>query len=63
MSVLEWQETKLAVQNRMPLSLDATVVNYIDCQITLGEALPCPQTAAQQHLEEERQQLHGAMGM
>ncbi|NJL79796.1 MAG: RNA polymerase sigma factor SigF [Richelia sp. SM2_1_7] len=62
-SVQEWQETKLAVQNRMPLSLDATVVNYVDCQITLGEALPCPHTAAQQHLEEERQQLHGAMGM
>jgi RNA polymerase sigma-B factor len=62
-SLQEWQETKLAVQNRMPLSLDATVVNYIDCQITLGEALPCPRSAALQQLEEERQQLRGAVNM
>jgi RNA polymerase sigma-B factor len=56
-SLQEWQETKLAAQNRMPLSLDATVVNYIDCQITLGESLPCPRSTAQQQREEERQQL------
>ncbi len=62
-SVQEWQETKLAAQNRMPLSLDATVVHHFDCQITLGEALPCPRSAAQQQQEEERQQLHGALGM
>ncbi|NWF60696.1 MAG: RNA polymerase sigma factor SigF [Fischerella sp.] len=62
-SVQEWQETKLAAQNRMPLSLDATVVNYIDCQITLGEALPCPRSAAQQQQQEERQQLQGAINM
>jgi RNA polymerase sigma-B factor len=62
-SLQEWQETKLAVQNRMPLSLDATVVHYVDCQITLGEALTCPRTAAQQQLEEERQQLQGAISL
>ncbi len=62
-SVQEWQETKLAAQNRLPLSLDATVVNNIDCQITLGEALPCPRTAAQQQQDEERQQLQGAIAM
>ncbi|MBF1989692.1 RNA polymerase sigma factor SigF [Fischerella thermalis] len=62
-SVQEWQETKLAAQNRMPLSLDATVVNYIDCQITLGEALPCPRSGAQQLQHEERQQLQGAISM
>ncbi len=62
-SVQEWQETKLAAQNRMPLSLDATVVNYIDCQITLGEALPCPRSSAQQQQQEERQQLQGAISM
>ncbi|MFQ4142504.1 RNA polymerase sigma factor SigF [Chlorogloeopsis sp. ULAP02] len=60
-STQEWLETKLAAQNRMPLSLDATVVNYIDCQITLGEALPCPRSAAEQQREEERQQLQGAI--
>ncbi|MDJ0675652.1 MAG: RNA polymerase sigma factor SigF [Calothrix sp. MO_167.B42] len=62
-SLQEWQETKLAVQNRMPLSLDATVVHYVDCQITLGEALTCPRTAAQQQQEEERQQLQGAISL
>ncbi|BDA66206.1 RNA polymerase sigma-37 factor [Rivularia sp. IAM M-261] len=57
----EWQETKLAAQNRMPLSLDATVVHYVDCQITLGEALPCPRSTSVQLEEEERQQLQGAI--
>ncbi|GAB1538446.1 RNA polymerase sigma factor SigF [Scytonema sp. NUACC21] len=60
-SVQEWQETKLAAQNRLPLSLDATVVQNVDCQITLGEALPCPRSAALQQLEEEQQQLQGAI--
>jgi RNA polymerase sigma-B factor len=59
----EWQETKLAAQNRMPLSLDATVVHYVDCQITLGEALACPHNASLQHEEEERQQLQGAINL
>ncbi|WP_373528791.1 RNA polymerase sigma factor SigF [Nostoc sp.] len=62
-SVQEWQETKLAAQNRMPLSLDATAVNYIDCQITLGEALPCPRSHVLLQEEEERQQLQGAINM
>jgi RNA polymerase sigma-B factor len=62
-SVQEWQETKLAAQNRLPLSLDATVVHYVDCQITLGEALPCPRSVVLQQQEEERQQLQGAISM
>ncbi len=62
-SVQEWQETKLAAQNRMPLSLDATAVNYVDCQITLGEALPCPRSHVLLQEEEERQQLQGAINM
>ncbi|BAZ49620.1 RNA polymerase sigma factor SigF [Nostoc sp. CENA67] len=62
-SLQEWQETKLAAQNRMPLSLDATAVHYVDCQITLGEALPCPRSTALQIQEEERQQLQGAISM
>jgi RNA polymerase sigma-B factor len=62
-SVQEWQETKLAAQNRMPLSLDATAVHYVDCQITLGEALPCPRSNALQQQEEERQQLQGAISL
>jgi RNA polymerase sigma-B factor len=59
----EWQETKLAAQNRMPLSLDATAVHYVDCQITLGEALPCPRSTVLQQQEEERQQLQGAINL
>ncbi|MEM7724763.1 MAG: RNA polymerase sigma factor SigF [Cyanobacteria bacterium P01_A01_bin.45] len=62
-SLQEWQETKLAAQNRMPLSLDATVVHYVDTQVTLGEALPCQKSSSQQQLEEERQQLQGAINM
>lgn len=62
-SVQEWQETKLAVQNRMPLSLDATIVQNIDCPITLGEALPCQRSVAVQQQNEERQQLQGAISM
>jgi RNA polymerase sigma-B factor len=62
-SVQEWQETKLAAQNRMPLSLDATAVHYVDCQVSLGEALPCPHSTALQQQDEERQQLQGAINM
>lgn len=62
-SLQEWQETKLASQNRMPLSLDATAVHYVDCQITLGEALPCPRSHILQQEEEERQQLQGAISL
>jgi len=63
-SVQEWQETKLAAQNRMPLSLDATVNNnYVDCPMTLGEALPCQRSTDMQQLAEERQQLQNAISM
>jgi RNA polymerase sigma-B factor len=62
-SLQEWQETKLAAQNRMPLSLDATAVHYVDCQVSLGEALPCPRSTALQQQDEERQQLQGAINM
>ncbi|TAF08470.1 MAG: RNA polymerase sigma factor SigF [Nostocales cyanobacterium] len=59
----EWQECKLAVQNRMPLSLDATTINYLDYHITLGDLLPCPHTTLLQQQQEERLQLQGAMSM
>jgi RNA polymerase sigma-B factor len=63
LSLQEWQEMKLAVQNRLPLSLDTTPVKYIDCQTTLGEMLPCPYTTALQQQQEERQQLEKAISM
>ena len=62
-SVQEWRETKLAVQNRMPLSLDATIIQNIDCQLTLGEAITCQRSVAVQQQDEERQQLQGAISM
>ena len=60
-SVQEWRDTQLATQNRLTLSLDTTVIQQIDCPITLGEALPDPRSTTLQQQEEERQQLQGAM--
>jgi RNA polymerase sigma-B factor len=59
--VQEWRESKLAVQNRLPLSLDATVSRQIDCPISLGETLPDTRYQAFQYLEEDRQQLEDAL--
>jgi RNA polymerase sigma-B factor len=62
-SIEEWQEIKLAAQNRMPLSLDNTTSNYADCSVTWADLLPCPHTTALQQQQEEQQQLEGAMSM
>jgi RNA polymerase sigma-B factor len=60
-SLQEWQESKLATQNRAPLSLDATINQSVDSQLTLGEILPDTHHEALRHWEEERQELQGAM--
>ena len=60
-SVQEWRDSNLAVQNRITLSLDTTVVQHVDCPVTLGEALPDPSSLVLQQQEEDRQQLQGAM--
>ena len=57
----EWQESKLANQNRAPLSLDTTVSQMVDCPTTLGEMLPDIRNEAWQHREEDLQQLQGAL--
>lgn len=57
----EWQEIKMAIKNRSPLSLDATVCQQIDSPITLGDTLPDMHYLALQRLEEDRQQLHRAL--
>ncbi|HIK40053.1 MULTISPECIES: RNA polymerase sigma factor SigF [Thermoleptolyngbya] len=59
-SVHEWREIKMAVRNRLPLSLDATV-QQVDSSITLGETLPDVRYQALQRLEEDRQQLQRAL--
>ena len=60
-SLQEWLDSKLAFQNRMVLSLDSTVIQHHDCQIKLADALPDQRSTSLQQLEEERQQLQGAM--
>lgn len=60
-SVNEWLDSKLAVQNRIVLSLDSTVIQHFDCQIKLADSLPDQRSTVLQQQEEERQQLQGAM--
>ncbi|NEP00636.1 MAG: RNA polymerase sigma factor SigF [Symploca sp. SIO2E9] len=61
-SLQKWQESKLAAQNRKPLSLDATMGHTADVPtMTLGETLLDPRQQALQHWEEDRQQLQGAI--
>jgi RNA polymerase sigma-B factor len=60
-SLKDWQESQLALQNRSPLSLDATVEQMVDCPLTLGDMLPDSHDEALRHREEDRQQLQGAM--
>ncbi|MGF1495307.1 MAG: RNA polymerase sigma factor SigF [Elainellaceae cyanobacterium] len=60
-SLHEWREIKMAVRNRLPLSLDATVSQQIDSPITLGDTLPDLHYQSLQRLEEDRQQLQRAL--
>lgn len=60
-SLHEWREIKMAVRNRMPLSLDATVCQQVDSPITLGETLPDIHYQTLQRLEEDRQLLQRAL--
>jgi RNA polymerase sigma-B factor len=60
-SIQEWHESKAADQNRLPLSLDATVGQMVDYPITLADTLADPRDQARRHFEEDRQQLEGAM--
>ncbi len=60
-SIKDWNECQLAVQNRMLLSLDAMVNQAIDCSITVGDTLADPSSLARQKLQEDRLQLQGAM--
>ncbi len=60
-SLEEWRESKAATDNRLLLSLDATVCQTVDYSVTLADTLPDTRYQALQQLEEERQQLQGAM--
>jgi len=60
-AIQEWLDSKLAFQNRIVLSLDSTVIQHLDCQIKLSDALPDQRSSSLQQQEEDRQQLQGAM--
>lgn len=60
-SLQQWQESKLAAQNRLPLSLDTTVVQALGSSLTLADTLLDTYDEALRYREEERQQLHGAL--
>lgn len=57
----EWHECQLALQNRMMVSLDATVSQTPDSCTTIGDLLPDQNYMARQKLDEDRLQLQRAM--
>jgi RNA polymerase sigma-B factor len=62
-SLNEWCQVKVSFKNRLPLSLDATVGQQVDCPVTLGEILPDTEYQIFQNLEEDRQQLQNALDL
>ncbi|EAZ89874.1 sigma factor SigF [Crocosphaera chwakensis CCY0110] len=58
----EWNECQLALQNRLLVSLDATISQNVDCSISFGDTLPDQDYQAKQKLEEDRLQLQRALG-
>ncbi|MGF1513178.1 MAG: RNA polymerase sigma factor SigF [Elainellaceae cyanobacterium] len=61
-SVGDWREARLAMKNRSPLSLDATISHQTDSTITLGDTLPDVDYQSLQRLEEDRQLIQRALG-
>lgn len=60
-SVQEWSECQLALQNRLPISLDAVVNNSVDSSVTFGDTIADPRCQQQRKVEEDRLQLQRAM--
>ena len=58
----EWQDIKLAHQNRQPLSLDVSVNNDQDSQSSLGDLVPDPKYRSFQLAREDRLRLQQALG-
>ena len=59
--VEEWSECQLALQNRLPISLDAVVNNSMDSSITFGDTIADPNCQKQRKLEDDKLQLQRAM--
>lgn len=60
-SLEEWNECQLALQNRLLVSLDATVSQSVDCSISFGDTLPDHHYQEKQKFEEDRLQLQRAI--
>jgi RNA polymerase sigma-B factor len=61
-SVKEWQDVKLAFQNREPLSLDVSVGNEEDGQVNLGDLIPDQKYRSFQLGQDDRIRLQSALG-
>ncbi|WP_319421937.1 RNA polymerase sigma factor SigF [Pleurocapsa sp. FMAR1] len=60
-SVKEWQDIKLAYQNRKPLSLDISVNNDVENQTSLGDMVADPKNRSFQLAHEDRIRLQQAL--
>ncbi len=60
-SLKEWQDIKLAYQNRKPVSLDVSVGNDSDTPISLGELVPDPKHRSFQLAHEDCLRLQHAL--
>jgi RNA polymerase sigma-B factor len=61
-SVKEWQEVKLAFQNREPLSLDLSVGNENEGHVSLGDLVPDQKYRSFQLGQDDRLRLQHALG-
>jgi RNA polymerase sigma-B factor len=61
-SLKEWQDIKLAHQNRQPLSLDVSVNNDLDSQTSLCDLVADPKYRSFQLVYEDRVRLQQALG-
>jgi RNA polymerase sigma-B factor len=60
-SLAEWQEIKLAHQNREPLSLDTPIGDADECSTSLGELVPDPRYRSFQLAQEDQIRLQQAL--
>lgn len=58
----EWQDIKLAYQNRKPLSLDISVNNDVETQMSLGDLVADPKCRSFHLVYEDKVRLQQALG-
>lgn len=62
-SIEEWQDCKLAWQNRLLISLDITLGNNADETVTLGDTLPDVHNLQQQRYQEVKLQVQDLLAL